>query len=152
MLLALMGVRFFWPYNMIGHGGLIVDQASKRRSLPTSHQFTPRIRSLTLVAVLLRSRGHVFLVSGQYDPGDPCGLVSERNKRAIESSPSRKIFQPLGAPIIVFRQPAHDSACAVDHLSPQVMIGASANAAEPRSPTGCILSWGQADPCGKLPS
>jgi hypothetical protein len=25
--LALMGVRCFWPHNMIGHGGLVVDQA-----------------------------------------------------------------------------------------------------------------------------
>jgi transposase len=25
--LALMGVRCFWPHNMIGHGGLVVNQA-----------------------------------------------------------------------------------------------------------------------------
>ena len=27
--LALMGVRCFWPHNMIGHEGLVVDQAWK---------------------------------------------------------------------------------------------------------------------------
>ena len=42
--LALMGVRCLWPHNMIGHVGLVVDQASKLRSLPTSHQYSPRIR------------------------------------------------------------------------------------------------------------
>src|SRR5438477_5283049 len=44
MLLALMGVRYFWPHNMIGRSGLVVHQASKLRSLPTSHQHSPRIR------------------------------------------------------------------------------------------------------------
>jgi hypothetical protein len=27
--LALMGVRCLWPHNMIGRGGLVVDQASR---------------------------------------------------------------------------------------------------------------------------
>jgi hypothetical protein len=38
MLLALMGVRWLWPHNMIGRAGLVVDQASELRSLPTNHQ------------------------------------------------------------------------------------------------------------------
>ena len=42
-LLALMGVRCLWPHNMIGRRGLVVDQASRLRSMPTIHQ-TPRIR------------------------------------------------------------------------------------------------------------
>jgi transposase len=42
--LALMGVRCFWPHNMIGLEGLVVDQAQKLRSLPTNHQLSPRIR------------------------------------------------------------------------------------------------------------
>jgi transposase len=42
--LALMGVRCFWPHNMIGREGLVIDQAWKLRSLPTSHQFSPRIQ------------------------------------------------------------------------------------------------------------
>ena len=42
--LALMGVRCFWPRNTIGLEGLVVDQASKLRSLRTNHQFSPRIR------------------------------------------------------------------------------------------------------------
>ena len=37
-LLALMGVRCLWPHNMIGRAGLVVHQASRLRSLPTSHQ------------------------------------------------------------------------------------------------------------------
>ena len=36
--LALMGVRCLRPHNMIGRMGLVVDQASKLRSLPTNHQ------------------------------------------------------------------------------------------------------------------
>jgi hypothetical protein len=42
--LALMGVRCFSPYNTIGLEGLVVDQAWKLQSLPTSHQFSPRIQ------------------------------------------------------------------------------------------------------------
>jgi hypothetical protein len=42
--LALMGVRGFWPHNMIGLEGLVVNQAWKLRSLPTNHQVSPRIR------------------------------------------------------------------------------------------------------------
>ena len=42
--LALMGVRCFSPYNTIGLEGLVIDQAWKLRSLPTSHQFSPRIQ------------------------------------------------------------------------------------------------------------
>jgi len=42
--LALMGVRCIWPHNTIGLEGLVVNQAWKLRSLPTSHQLSPRIR------------------------------------------------------------------------------------------------------------
>jgi len=41
--LALMGIRCFWPHNVIGRMGLVVDQASTLRFLPTSHQCSPRI-------------------------------------------------------------------------------------------------------------
>lgn len=46
-LLALMGVRYFLPHNMIGLDGLVVDQASKRRPLPLHHQHPPRNSSGT---------------------------------------------------------------------------------------------------------
>ena len=39
-LRALMEVHSLWPYNAIGLGGLVVGQAFKQRSVPTSHQFT----------------------------------------------------------------------------------------------------------------
>ena len=48
--LALMGVRCFWPHNMIGHGGLVVNQALKLRSLPTNHQVSPRIQTASASA------------------------------------------------------------------------------------------------------
>ena len=44
VLLALMGVRYLRPHNMIGLEGLVVNQAWKLRSLPTNHQVSPRIR------------------------------------------------------------------------------------------------------------
>jgi hypothetical protein len=44
MPLALMGVRCFSPHNTIGLEGLVIHQAWKLRSLPTSHQFSPRIQ------------------------------------------------------------------------------------------------------------
>jgi hypothetical protein len=36
--LALMGVRSFWPHNMIGREGHVVNQAPKLWLLPTVHQ------------------------------------------------------------------------------------------------------------------
>jgi hypothetical protein len=65
VLRALMGVRFFWPYNMIGLGGLVIDQASKRRSLPASHQFTPRIRFVAHIG-----RGFAELTCAHSRDGD----------------------------------------------------------------------------------
>jgi hypothetical protein len=52
--LALMGVRCFWPHNMIGLEGLVVDQAQKLRSLPTNHQVSPRIRDGLSASALTR--------------------------------------------------------------------------------------------------
>lgn len=42
-LLALMGVRYLCPHNMIDLYGLIVNQDPKLRSVPLRHQFLPRI-------------------------------------------------------------------------------------------------------------
>src|SRR5262249_42167103 len=44
-LLALMGIRCFWPHKIIGRTGLVVHQAWKLRPLPASHQYSPRILS-----------------------------------------------------------------------------------------------------------
>jgi hypothetical protein len=50
--LALMGVRCFWPHNMIGHEGLVVDQAWKfavvadEPSGVTSHPRRPPLLAL----------------------------------------------------------------------------------------------------------
>lgn len=38
-LLALMGVRYLCPHNMIGLCGLVVDQDPKLRPVPLRHQF-----------------------------------------------------------------------------------------------------------------
>jgi hypothetical protein len=42
-LLALMGVRYLLPHNMIGLCGLVVDQDSKRRPVPLHHQRHERL-------------------------------------------------------------------------------------------------------------
>ena len=42
-LLALMGVRYLCPHNMIDLSGLIVNQDPKLRSVPLRHQFLSRI-------------------------------------------------------------------------------------------------------------
>ena len=42
-LLALMGVRYLCPHNMIDLYGLVVNQDPKLRSVPLRHQFLPRI-------------------------------------------------------------------------------------------------------------
>jgi hypothetical protein len=53
----------------------------------------------------------------------------------------------LGTAIVMLRHSKHDRAGAVDHLPPEIMIGESANAAEPGFPAGRILTRHQADPC-----
>ena len=102
--LALMGVRCFWPHNMIGLEGLVVNQAQKLRSLPTNHQLSPRIRDgPRFSAGALRSSGdQIVLLTREHSPGDPCRLIGERDDRPIEASPRREPFQPQGPAIIVF--------------------------------------------------
>ena len=97
-LRALMGVRSLWPYNAIGLGGLVVGQAFKQRSVPTSHQIHLAFGCrLTWIAVSPRSRGHILFFSSQQDPGDPRSLVGEHDKRAIEPSLGRQLPEPLGS-------------------------------------------------------
>ena len=64
-------------------------------------------------------------------PGGPRRFIGERDNRPIEASPRREPLQPLGTAIIMFRQSKHHCAGAVDHLPPEIMIGAPANATEP---------------------
>ena len=101
--LALMGVRCFWPHNMIGHEGLVVDQAWKLRSLPTCHQLSPRIRDgLRFSADALRSSGgQIVLLTREHGPGDPRRLIGECDDRPVEASPRRELLQPLGTAIVV---------------------------------------------------
>ena len=152
--LALMGVRCFWPHNMIGLEGLVVDQAQKLRSLPANHQLSPRIRDgYRFSADALRSSGgQIVLVTREHSPGDPRRLIGERDDRPIEASPRRELFQPLGPAIIVFGQSKHDGAGAMNHLAPEVVIGAPANPAEPGFAASRILTRHKANPCRKLPS
>jgi len=148
-----MGVRCFWPYNMIGHGGLVVDQAWKLRPLPTNHQVSPRIQDgLRFSAEALRScGGQIVLLTREYCPGDPCRLIGERDNRPIKASPRREPLQPLGTAIIVFRQSKHDGAGAVNHLTSEVVIGAPAYSAEPRFASSRILARHKANPRRKFP-
>ncbi len=113
-----MGVRCFWPHNMIGHEGLVVDQASKLRSLPTNHQVSPRIQDdLRFSAEARRScGGQIILLTGEHGPGDPCRLIGERDNRPIKAAPRCELLQPLGTAILVLRQSKHDSAGAINHL------------------------------------
>ena len=148
-----MGVRCFWPHNMIGHGGLVVNQALKLRSLPTNHQVSPRIRDgLRFSAEALWScGGQIVLLTGEHGPGNPCRLIGERDNRAIEPSPRREPLQPLRAAVVMLRQSKHDGTSAMNHLTPEVVIGAPANPAEPRLATGRILTRHEADPRRKFP-
>ena len=149
-----MGVRCFWPHNMIGHGGLVVNQALKLRSLPTNHQVSPRIRDgLRFSAEALWScGGQIVLLTGEHGPGNPCRLIGERDNRAIEPSPRREPLQPLRAAVVMLRQSKHDGTSAMNYLTPEVVIGAPANPAEPRLATGRILTRHEADPRRKFPA
>ncbi len=52
----------------------------------------------------------------------------------------------------MFGQTKHDGAGAMNHLAPEVVIGAPANPAEPGFAAGRILTRHKANPCRKLPS
>ena len=137
---------------MIGLEGLVVDQAQKLRSLPTNHQVSPRIRDgLRFSADALRSGGgQIVLLTREHSPGDPRRLIGERDDRPIEASPRRQPFQPLGPAIVVFGQTKHDGAGAMNYLTPQIVIGAPANPAEPRFAAGRILTRHEANPRRKF--
>src|ERR1700746_3058235 len=117
--LALMGVRCFWPHNLIGLEGLVLHQARKLRSLAANHQLSPRIQcGLLLSAGALRSCGHIVLFSREQGPSDSRRFICERDNRPIEASPRREPLQPLGTAIVMFRQSKDYRAGAVDHLPP----------------------------------
>ena len=138
---------------MIGLGGLVVDQAWKLRSLPTNHQVSPRIQDgLRFSAEARRScGGQIVLLTCEHDPGDPCRLIGERDDRPIKAAPRRELFQPLGTAILVLRQSKHDGAGAMNHLTPEVVIGPPAYSSEPRLATGRILTRHEANPRRKFP-
>ena len=152
--LALMGVRCFWPRNMIGLAGLVVDQAWKLRSLPTCHQLSPRIQNGLRFSVraLQSCGGQIVLLTREHGPGDPCRLIGERDNRPVEAAPRREPLQPLGTAIVVFGQSKHYGAGAMNHLTSEIMIGAPADPAEPRFAAGRILTRHEANPCGEFPS
>src|ERR1700677_3473160 len=52
----------------------------------------------------------------------------------------------------MFGQTKHDGAGAMNHLTPEIVIGAPANPAEPRVAAGRILTRHEANPRRKLPS
>ena len=149
-----MGVRCFWPHNMIGHGGLVVNQAWKLRSLPTNHQVSPRIRDgLRFSAEALRScGGHIVLLTREQSPRDPRRLIGECDDRPIEASPRREPFQPLGTAIVVLRQIETYRAGTMDHLASEVVIGAPADPAEPRFAAGRVLARHESNPRRKFPA
>jgi hypothetical protein len=137
---------------MIGLEGLVVDQAQKLRSLPTNHQVSPRIRDglpFSTGALLLCGR-QIVLFTREHGPGDSCRLIGERDNRPIEASPRRDPFQPLGPAIVMFGQTKHDGAGAMNHLTPEIVIGAPANPAEPRFAAGRILTRHEANPRRKF--
>ena len=100
-LLALMGIRCFWPHKIIGRAGLVVHQAWKLRPLPASHQYSPRILSRPWVqsrSVLhlreLTSGSCILLLAAQQDPGDTCRFIGESYNCPIEAAPGNKRLQP----------------------------------------------------------
>ena len=159
MPLALMGVRCFWPQNMIGHEGLVINQAWKLRSLPTNHQFhlaseTASHFSLgrgSLGRVAKSRRGQIVLLPRQHGPGGPRRFVGERDNRPIKASPCREPLQPLGPTVVVLRQSEHHGAGAMNHLTSEIVIGTPAYSAKPRFASGRVLTRHKANPRRKFP-
>jgi hypothetical protein len=96
------------------------------------------------------SGGRVFFLSIQQRPSDARRFVGERHNRSIETAPSDKCFQPGRSMVVMLGQSADDGACTVDQLAPEIVVGASADAAEPWLAASRILSRHQPDPCCHL--
>ena len=116
-LLALMGVRYLCPHNMIGLCGLVVNQDPKLRSVPLRHQFL-----LAFIIALQATIGNrllcgIALLSREQGPCYPRGLVGKRHDRSIKSPASDELFQPLRSAIVVTGKSADNCACAMDHLA-----------------------------------
>ena len=150
--LALMGVRCFRPDTMIGRDGLEHQQASKLRvradepSGSTSHSY-----ALTGVAqCAVGSCQGMALRPGQQCPSESRGLVCQGNHSAVEAAPLNECLQPVRPCIVALRHLKGDSTSAVDHLPTQIMVGAPADAAEPRLAARRVLPRHKTDPSGKL--
>lgn len=145
-LLALMGVRYLCPHNMIDLCGPVVDQDPKLRSVPLRHQFLPAFiiaLEATIGKCLLCG---IPLLSGEQGPCDPRGFVGKRYDCFIESPASDKLFQPLRSVIVVTRKSAYNCACTMDHLATEVMVRSAANSAKPWFAARRVLSRDQPDP------
>src|SRR5271170_8176453 len=85
--LALMGIRYLRPHKIIGREGLVVDQALKKRPVPSCHQSSPRIRLRLLGdAIAIRSSSRIFLLSCQDHPSNSRGLVGERYDGPVDAA------------------------------------------------------------------
>jgi len=149
---ALMGVRCFWPHNMSGLKGPVVDQAVKLRSVPLCHQCSPRShrRLSDDSGCRRRSGGSVNLLLGQQRPGNARRLVGKRNERLVETPPFDDAPQPCRPRVVPVGETADNRSGAVYHLLAQIMIGTSTDATQARLTSGCILSGRQPNPGGEL--
>ena len=92
--LALMGVRCFWPHNMIGLEGLVVDQAWKFAVLadePSGVTSHPNLASALTLARCDHAAADIVLLTREHSPGDPRGLLASatiaRLKPRLAASP-----------------------------------------------------------------
>ena len=136
-LLALMGIRCFWPHKIIGRTGLVVHQAWKLRPLPASHQYSPRILSQPWVRAAPQGTAYSSL---RLSKTQAIRAVLLARATIVRLKPRRatSAFSQVDC-LVMLGQPADDGACAMDQLAPEIVVRASSDAAEPWLAASCIL-------------
>lgn len=102
------------------------------------------------ILILSKTRGQFFVsFGGQF-------LISPDRRSCWQARPVPAALderlQPNRTTILALCEPANHRSGAVNHLSPQIMIGTTANSAETGLAAGCGLSRHQSDPCRQFTS
>lgn len=140
------GIRSRLPLQLVGLKGLDNSQA---RGAP--------VRPVRLISPSSRKLwdrpskgGAVRLARSKYGPDNPCVLVGDRNRCAVEPAPLPKLIDPLIVMISLVGGRSHDRPGAMDEQTPQMLVAPLRDAHQHGPISTGELPRDEADPGGKV--
>ncbi len=115
-----MGIRSRPPLQLVGLEGLDNSQALCAPVRPVRF-ISPSSRKLWGGS---SEGGAVRLARSKHGPDDPCVLVGDRDRSAVEAAPLPKLVDPLIVEVGFVRRRPHDGAGTVDEQAAQMLIAA----------------------------